>query len=54
MTILELYNFGKEHNCLDYDIEVRCTLCWDIHCVDYPTNDELNEVIDKKAKTVTL
>lgn len=54
MTIQELYEWGKEHNCLDYDIEARCRLCWDRHYVDCPTDDELNEVIDKKAMTVIL
>ena len=54
MTIEELYIWGKEHDCLDYDIEVRCHICGDKHYVYCPTDDELNEVIDKKAKNVLL
>lgn len=54
MTIEELYEWGKEHNCLDYDIDMRCGTCGDRNCIQYPIEEYLYEYIEEKAKTIIL
>lgn len=54
MTIQDLYDWGKEHNCLDYEIEVRCGTCGDRNVVYCPIEEYLYEYIEEKTKTVIL